>query len=371
MAQKGFTLVELMVSLVISLLVGLAALSSAQFFMSMQRQSTGVGSALANTATAFASIKFESAQAGLGFFNANKLACTTFNVSGGATAVYSNSTLLPVSLSVTNDLPTLSLFYSSELTGAASATLIPDSTSGNATSTQIATYLPVTAGQEVLLVSSVSGVPCTLKTVTGVTASTGSGQTLAFSTSGNRNQYAFDTVNYLQGDAVLLTGSLVSTSFTVNKLNAGDETYRLVMQHPFDGTSVVLAKNVVAIAMQYGVTDANMSTISAWRYAKSYPLLTVPEDWSSLSGTQLQRVKAIKVAVLVRSEQKDKKTAGACTTTTVMPTLQGMTLGSVPLASTGLASTDKVAPALTGDWQCYRYAETSVVVPLRNLVLGM
>lgn len=370
--QAGLSLVELMVSLVISLLVGLAALSSAQFFAGMQRQTTGINAVVANTATAFSAIKFEGAQAGLGFFDKGSLACSTFNVSKGSAAAFSGATVLPASIALAGTVPTLNLFYAKALESSGATTLV-DATSNAAASAQIASFLPVQAGQDVLLVPSSPGVPCTLKTVTGTVADTGSGQVLNFDSTGSRNQFAFPAAAYAAGDSLLLTGGLQAASFTL-AADASSGLNNLVMARPLDGTSAVLAKNIVAMVMQYGVADNGDATVSGWRYPKAYPLLeSGPQDWTSsaLTGAQLvSQVKAVRVAVLMRSEQRDKKVNGKCTTTASMPSLLGTVLGQPPLASEGLAAGDMVTSALTGDWQCYRYAESSVVVPLRNLIFG-
>jgi type IV pilus assembly protein PilW len=364
--QGGFTLVELMVSMVISLLVALAALGSVQFFMGMQRQTTGISGSLANANTAFSALKFEVAQAGLGFFNKGKLACNTFNVSKGTAATVAGQPLLPASISMTGATPTLNLFYATAIESAGAADLASTSTNAPDGTAKLSTYLPVSEGQEVLLVSNVPGTPCSLRTVTGVDDSSGSGQVLTFGASGLRNQYAFSPVSYVKDDNILLTGKLQSTTFTVDANN------QFVMTRPLEGTSAVLAKNVVAAVMQYGVADSGGNTITGWRYPKAYPNLeTGPEDWEALSAAVLaDRVKAIKVSLLVRSAQKDKKTDGQCSTTENIPTLLGVSMGGTVDPASGMLATDKVTDALTGDWKCYRYAEIGVVIPLRNLIVG-
>ena len=363
--QRGFTLVELMISMVISLLVGLAALSSMKFFMALQRQSTGVNASSVNTTTAFAALKSESAQAGLGFFYKGKFACTSFNVSKDNTTVLDNAPAMPVSITVTNNVPKLTLTYATALESAASSGLFAGTTNNTGTA-QITTYLPIGAGQSVLLVPSALNTPCSLKTVTEVVDSTGSGQTLVFDPTGANNAVAFTEVAYATGDGVLLTGSLQQTRFTVDTKN------QLVMSRPMDGTSAVIAKDIVAIGMQYGISEVGRNAIAGWRYPLPYPSLdSGAEDWSAPTAAQVgSQVKAIRISVLNRSQQKDKAVDGKCTTTESMPSLFGVVLGQVADSSLGLDSGKVLNPALTGDWQCYRYSESTVTLPLRNLVLG-
>jgi type IV pilus assembly protein PilW len=366
--QRGFTLVELMVSMVIGLLVGLTALASVQFFTGMQRQSLGIGASLANATTALSAIKNEANQAGLGLYNKGSLTCGTFNMSTGTTTALNNTAMAPVSLTTVEGLPVLQLSYATALDSAGAATLATDLVS-TATSAQLSTYLPVSAGQAVLLAPPAElrdTVPCSIKTVTSVTTAAGAGPTLEFAATGSHNKVNFTAVTYPQGSPFVLLGALRNTTFSV------DASGNLVMARPLEGTSAILAKNVVAMGMQYGISEIGSPTISGWRYPLGYPLrASGAEDWSTLTPARLSQVKAIKVAVLVRSTQKDSKVAGACATTQAMPSLLGVALGASPAAAEGLFTGATIAPALAGDWQCYRYQETSVTVPLRNLIWGV
>lgn len=378
--QTGFTLVELMIGMVLSLLVGLAALGSAQFFMSMQRQSGGIGASVANTSTAFAAIKYEAAQAGLGFYNNGGFPCATFNVASNGVTTADNGALLPVRITTAGTESTLSLYYADAIESAGATTLVAN-TAANAASAQISTYLPVAVGQAVLLMADRNeGVPCSLRTVTAITASTGAGQTLAFGSGGALNGVSFtQTPTYAAGHSVSLFGALRSATFALEQ-ETGKDTKQLIMTRPFEGGGkAVMAKNVVAMVMQYGVSDASSGVaVASWRYPKNYPSLATPKDWTTPTVADLSTVRAIRVSLIVRSAQMDKKVDGSCITTLAMPTLVGVELGQAPALVTdplppgavGLDSATKVSTALTGDWQCYRYAETSVVVPLRNMILG-
>lgn len=365
-SQKGFSLVELMVSLVISLFVGLAAMSSVQFFSSMQRQMVGAGASSANASTGLTLVKHELGQAGLGFFDKGKLLCPSVNLSRDSAPLLTSAAIRPVSLTTVSGRPVLSVFYGTALE-AAGAAYLETNYSNSDPGLKIGTYLNVLPGQSVLVApKDQTASPCTIKTVTSVTPSTGSGQTLNFDNTGAQNKYAFNVINYPAGSAVALLGQFVNTVLSV------DDAGNLVMARPFTATSAVIARNVVAVSMQYGISDPGRATVSAWRFPRAYPLLEGgAEDWSALTAAQLSRVQAVKVSVLVRSEAKDKQVNGACAATPEMPSLEGQVLGEPLPSSWGLASTETIAPALAGDWGCYRYQETSVVVPLRNLQLGL
>jgi len=74
--RRGMSIVELTVSTVIALLVGLAATGSAVVFTAPQRQGLGVGSAALNGAAALAAIKRDVAAAGWAFLATRHFAAT-------------------------------------------------------------------------------------------------------------------------------------------------------------------------------------------------------------------------------------------------------------------------------------------------------
>lgn len=343
-AQRGFSLVELMVSMVISLLVSLAALSAAQQFMSSQRQGVGVGSATANASSALAALKFEAAQAGLGFYARGLMPCTNLNLSVNEDTVSDGGAYLPFSVQSTSATnTTLTLSYGS-LLEAAVPVVLKTASSSAAAQVELKSYLPVAAGQTVMIAPPV-GVPgtCTVRTASQVvpaSSATGTGMTLLFDGGGRHNDTAFSaTTEYDIGSQVFLLGALQQVRFAVRN---GD----LVMERPLDSAaSVVLAKNVVGFAVQYGTTDAGSTTLQGWQY---------PEGaWETLDAVEASRVKALRIGLVTRADQREKPAAdGSCVATSEQPVLLDRAL------------------ALTGDWQCFKYRSQSVVVPLRNMMLG-
>ena len=73
-AQRGLSIIELMVGILVSMLVGLAATSTAVTFTASQRQGIGVGGVAVNANTALAALKNDAATAGLGFFGGTMFA---------------------------------------------------------------------------------------------------------------------------------------------------------------------------------------------------------------------------------------------------------------------------------------------------------
>jgi type IV pilus assembly protein PilW len=341
--QAGFTLVELMVGMLISLIVVLAAMSIAQFFMQTQRQSTGVGSATANGLSALQAVKYEASQAGLGFSIGGYMPCTQLNYSIGNKIIYDNTSFSPITVSTANAKSTVTFTYGTALEAATANYTRSDQTSAD-TSMELTAYTDAQAGQAVMIAPPVGvTAPCTVRTVTAVAAPSGPiGYQLQFASAGTNNQKSFSTTTrYADNSQVFLLGLLRQTIFTVNGTD-------LVMQRPFDAgsPSAVLAHDVVAFLVQYGNTDGVTQSLQGWQDPSG--------TWAAPSSLQISRGHALQVGVLVRSPQKQKtKADGSCDASVDMPVLMGQSI----------ALTD-------ADWRCYKYRAISSIVPLRNMVLG-
>jgi type IV pilus assembly protein PilW len=339
-ASRGLSIVELMVGIVIAMLVGLAAAASAVMFGAVQRQGVGTGGALVNAASALAAIKDEASSGGLGFFGDNKLLCSKLNLSTGNTIHSNGANFAPVRITRAAGRDRLDLFYGEEV--AAGSNVLTDATS-DGTSVYLMSLLPVATGQAVLLAPKEAGDPCVVRTVTAVADSTDEvSQQLSFDATGSHNKKTFTTQpSYVEQSRVALLGNLRWSRF---RLNGTD----LELVRPLEGgTTAVLARNVIAFKVQYGVAAVGSTALEQWTDATG--------DFASLDAAKLARVRALRVGLVTRSPQAEKPNAdGNCEATTAMPELMG--------ASTSSDVTD---------WQCYRYRSSVVVVPLQNFVMGV
>ncbi|MES1981937.1 MAG: PilW family protein [Pseudomonadota bacterium] len=104
---------------------------------------------------------------------------------------------------------------------------------------------------------------------------------------------------------------------------------------------------IVLMKAQYGTDSDGNGTISSG-------------EWSFAAPTDPMQVLAVRVAIVARSAQPEKPSAGAtvCNTTTVAPTWAGGTLDLS--GNLGLGAGD--------DWKCYRYKTFEVTAPLRNVL---
>jgi type IV pilus assembly protein PilW len=233
--------------------------------------------------------------------------------------------------------------------------LLKTATTGAATA-ELRSLLPVSVGQAVLLAPSTTGAPCVVRSVTAVQDSTDlTPQRLSFGASGDNSRFnqasfttnpTFTANDYPDIGRVALLGDLRWTRY---RLQGTD----LRLERPLvTGDPVVLVRNVVAFRAQYGVAAASGTALESWESATG--------DFATVGTANVARVRALQVGLVTRSPQAEKPAAGDNTNCTNQPVTASMP------SLFGTAATADVT-----NWRCYRYRTAIVVVPLRNLVVGM
>lgn len=343
-AQQGLSIIELMVGIVVALLVSLAAGSSAMMFTAAQRQAMGAGGAGIGAATAMAALKNDAALAGLGFFGDSTYLCNQLALSVDTAVISDSANFTPVRITAgadAGDDDTVDIVYGERVESGANVLL---GAASDGTTASLMSLLPVSVGQAVLLAPDEPGNPCLVRSVTAVTNSTDTTlQSIAFGATGKFNQGDFTAdPSFAVHDRVTLLGDL-----NWNRYRRDGNT--LLLDRPLLGTSVLIARDVIALRAEYGVSAdaANSTTLESWQKAEG--------DFETLDATTLPRVRALRLGIVTRSPQREKPDAdGNCNVSLAKPQLFGET----------------IEPDVD-DWQCYRYRVSTVVVPLRNLVLGM
>lgn len=339
--QRGASIIELMVGLVICLIVGVAASGSAVVFSSSQRQGMGVGGALVNVNTALSALKNDALTAGLGFFGDSRYLCDKLNLGVAATPAWNGTAFSPVSVSRVGGFDRVDVLQASRVEAGATVLLAMPSTG---TEAQLKSYLPAVVGDAVLLSPVATGDPCLLRSVTAVDAAAPDvPQKLTFGAGGTHNAAVFTTnPTYAESGGVTLIGQLRWQRYRRDGTN-------LLLEQPMNGASAILARNVIALRAQYGVSSglAGSKTLESWEDATG--------AFATLDSANIGRVRAIRVGVVTRSPVREKpNAAGQCEASTAKPQLFGA----------------EVEPDVA-DWACYRYRSAVLVIPLRNLVLGM
>lgn len=348
--QRGLSIIELMVGMVISLLVGLAAAGAALSFSASQRQGIGTGGAMLNASTALAAIRDDIASAGLGFFGDRNYLCEKLNLSVGDVALLNGGDFLPLRITAVSGGIEIDIVWGLQVASGANV-LLNKSTDGSA-SAEVRSLLPVSNGQAVLIAPPTPGIPCLVRTVTGVAASTDTTpQTLTFGNVGKYNKVTFASMpayavnDYPDIGRVALLGDLHWSRYMLTGTT-------LQLQRPMEGTTVDLMSNVIAFRAEYGVASATpgSTALESW---------TPPTgDFATLSSTTLKRVRAVRVGMVTRSAQPERPdSSGTCRASSSKP-------------KDPFDSSVEITPDVS-DWQCYRYRTSVVVVPLRNFLIGM
>jgi len=339
--RRGLSLLELMVGIVIALLVSLTATSGAMLFTATQRQGIGTGGSIVSAGTALAALRDDVAAAGLGFFGDSQFLCRRLNLSMNTSVLLDGVDFTPVSITTEAAGDRIDVVYATDVSSGANVLL---SAAANSASAPLRSLLPVSVGQAVLLAPATPGDPCVVRSVTANTAAgvdTPQVVEYANQTTAKFNRAAFTTnVTYPDRGRVTLMGDLRWSRYR----RVGTD---LQLERPLGGAAVVLARNVMAFRAEYGLADAGTTALASWQPATG--------GFATLAPANLPRVRALRIGLVTRSTQREKpNAAGNCEATDTMPTLFGTAV-----------------TADVTDWQCYRYRTATIVVPLRNLVLGM
>ncbi|MBN8509119.1 MAG: PilW family protein [Burkholderiales bacterium] len=339
---RGLSIVELMIGIVVALLVGLAAAGSAIVFTAAQRQGIGTGGVATGNVNLISEIRNDAALAGLGFFGDNVLMCDSLNLSLDTTLVADGVPFAPLQVTRAGTNDQLDVVYGTQVHSGAHVLL---NAASDGTSAELMSLLPVAPGQAVLLAPAVAGDPCTVRTVTAVTPSTDEApQVLTFAAAGEHNEVAFGTpVVYPERSRVALLGQMRWHRY---RLIGTD----LTLERPMEGGAAVLARNVLAFRVQYGITDGTpgSTTVASWQDAEGV-------DFAALDAATIGRVRAVRIGLVGRSPQREKPDAsGNCSASEAKPLLFGAT----------------VEPDVA-DWQCWRYRVATTVLPMRNVVMGI
>ena len=353
--QRGMTLIELLVSLVVALLVGLAAAGGVMLFTASQRQGTGTAAATLSAANSLAAIKEDISEAGLGFFGDAAFLCERLNLSFDARDL-SSSTFSPVKIVHGTAFDQIDVVYGSEVVAGANVSLDGPS---DTTSARLQSYLPATVGQAVLFAPAPLAPPaitnpgstCTVRSVTDVAMPASpelEALTLASNSTAHHNQLPFAApVTYAANDRVSVLGGLTWNRYRV------DASGNLWMDRVLQGGSAIVMRDVVGFRVRYGVAAAvGATSVSDWKDA----LDDATGQWATLPPAALARVRAVRIGIVTRSAQPEKADpkSGNCTASTSLPKLFDDNV-SLP----------------TADWKCFRYRSAEDTVPLRNLILGL
>jgi type IV pilus assembly protein PilW len=359
-SQKGFSLVELMVGLVIGLLATLIISQTMGVFQGQQRSTTGTADAQTNGGIALYSISRELKMAGYPLLPTGQasvpdsaLDCTTTNLN---TAVSGVTSINPVTITDgTSD--SLTIRYGDSQNGGiptkiTSYTNTTDSTLGNYSSVRVQNGWGCNANDVVVITGNST---CDIRKM--VPATTESGSVIGPVLDDNTGSYVRITSQP--------TGSL--NDFDFSCLGSWNEVTYAVVNGNLErsvngGAGETIVTGIVNLQAQYGIAvTANSNQITQWVNATG-------STWAAPSVADRNRIKAVRIAVIAQNPQIDNNivtTTCNQTTSTGLCAWQDLPVGGAITVASPAPSVD-----LTGiaNWNKYRYRVFETIIPLRNMV---
>lgn len=370
--HQGFSLTELLVGMAMGVIVLLIVMQSLYVAEQYKRTATNGTDAQINGLMALRTLESEIRMSGAGLTNGGNL-CPTLNTYYNGTGITSK-VMMAVRITdgataALNNSDTIETVYSSSLTGAAPTQIrVAMPTPSNVT--RVNTVSGMNTCDFVLFAAKDGSKSCTILQVTDV-----ANHQLQFLTSSGQSNYnppggqqvgLFPPGGYTTDDIVINLGTNVDRIFRVFKDGTNDQFY-LQQENmnaadsgcgPQDATPVLNAvSNVVNIQAQYGVAAANSQQVSCWTSAAvgDTGCGITSGNWSAPVAADVRRIKAVRVAVVVRSAIAERPSSGAtCDTTTTAP----VSWDGGPAVNLTHVS----------NWQCYRYKAYQTVIPVINLI---
>jgi type IV pilus assembly protein PilW len=330
-----------------------------------QKQITISGSTgQVNGLLALTALEQDIRSAGAGLTNNAAFNCTTiysYYETGGTSVspipAYTGSMgMVPVQ--ITNggsDSDTLMIKRGSDPLGAVPATLtstMPQSSS----ELNLSSVSGFADGDIVLAVGASSGV-CTVMQVTQVQGAALKLQHNPGGTTTYNPTTSFQSTNawpaFVSGDLIMKVGQMVAHQYTVNASNQLVLTDQTL---PGASTSSVLVTDIVKLKAQYGVANVNSQDVNAWISP------TIANGWDTLDGSEVKRIKAIRLVIVARSAKKEAvDVTESCTSTSPYNT------GPCAWPDSG----DPPPPidlSSNPDWKKYRYRVYQTIIPIRNVI---
>jgi type IV pilus assembly protein PilW len=349
--QKGFSLVELMVGILISMLVMVAVIGSSKFIENQKRLTVGVNGSLETLNISTNTISSDIRMAGFGMTFGSNFTCkkSVIMKNGVTAATDANGFLPPVEWTDGGAglSDTLRVVYADSPVGTATTTVSsaisnftqPVFNTSTGTSTIVTYAKPFTSETNAAL---------SVKSI--------------LANDGNICQIvSFDATS---GISSIPTTTIPLGATAIPITDFQDLTYSIknnglwVHDNFVNGTAGdnEVASNVVYMKV-YGLVAGT------WFSAAN---LTPFDNLSTLpSQMGVKAPSALKLSIIARAQQFNAKVNGACTATT-----QASLEQSLPWYVAGQAVDPAVDLTGTPDWDCYKYKAMEIVIPLRNLTLG-
>ncbi|MEI7968572.1 MAG: PilW family protein [Betaproteobacteria bacterium] len=376
--QRGFSLIDILVGMVIGLIGMIVVFQSFNAFEAQKRTTTVADDAQESGLMALAMIGREIQLAGYGMFYAGTPVCNGMRQWTGA-AIDAIASFPPVVIGdgATNASDTLTLTYSTSGFGSVPSQLI---SKFDGSAAQIQVDNP-TGGRmyetgDFVLVGG-AGKTCTRLQVSAVAMDTANPLVATLSVASGSATPANPPSASLA--SLLPTGGYVATANTLATLNVVSNMgqmrrtrYSVTLDGTYGGrlqsldvnttgaTAVDLGDGIVNLQAQYGISTAeSVQQVSSWVNATG--------SWVSPAFTDQGRIKALRIAVVARSQlrERDEVQGVTMTCTNVSGTNAN---GPCAWRDTAASPAPLIDLSANTDWRRYRYRVYETIVPLRNVM---
>ena len=371
-AQRGVTLIELMIGLALGLIASLAIFSTISSFEAQRRTTASGMDMQQNGLMALYSIDQDIRMAGFGLIDSSttpgSMPCSKINAYGTNSVWNSAPVVIANNASAGNDIITVNRLNSDTggiVTGGKAAGLAANMNSGD-TSISVDTSEALHTNDFILV--SQANLDCSLFKVSAIPSATSVTVVNVANAIGNTTQTpTFPASGYSAAASAVIAdlgaASSASAANTFGSTNpATTPTFAttkyqintnldLIRTEDNGTTWNTVASDIVAIAAQYGVANAGSPTVNCWTDATGTACSGT--NWASPPPADVRRIKAIQVAIVARSNQP----AGSCTASTQPTTWAGITANLSGIANWGWGG-------------CYRYKVYQTIIPIRNVIWG-
>jgi len=355
-SQSGFTLVEMMISIVIALFATLVIAQTFALAEGYRRSGTSGGDASFSGAVGTYLISRDLSAAGYGFNTAAYYGCDVSlsdkSPPSGTAPRLADFTLAPVRIDFgTGTAPDAIWAVSSGTSSAPGPINLTAAMSSPTDNYTVSSAFGVRAG-DVLVLAQSGGTSCTLVEASNTpTSATSNQNVIQHASTGGSSR--FNPTGGLGGaypaSAVVIdlgTTPIVNRYYIVNNTLMVDQEVSGLLAQP-------VAANIVQLKAIYGVDNIGDGAVHVWS-------TTPPANaaaWASIL--------AVRVALVAQGTNPDKPsnlTTGQCTTTQAAPavTWEDGSTTTLDVSTNGSASGI--------DWTCFRYKVFHVTTSLRNVI---
>jgi type IV pilus assembly protein PilW len=377
--QGGMSLIDILVGMVIGLIGMVVVLQSFTTFEAQKRTTTVSTDAQESGLMALTTIEREMRLAGYGMYYANQAICSSMR-QWASTDVETIPNLLPVIVTDgASDAPdSLTLMFSTSSFGATPSQIqvdfnggIPEIVVDNTVNNKVFNL------GDYLIVGKPSDQarPCVRLQVSGIRQDPYNPKMLALRIESGSTAPANPPLDKLKvllpaggysNDPDVSKASVVSNMATMRRV-----TYSVLLDTARNGTlqsrdvtagadPVAIADGIVNMQLQYGIsTTPQTREVSSWVNATG--------SWAAPSAADMGRIKALRVAVVARSQLREKEVI-----TGVDMTCNNVSGSNANGPCAWRDTTASPAPIIDlsadPDWQRYRYRVYETIVPLRNVM---